>query len=505
MSNHEQTDHRAAATTAQKSDGYTKPTGATSEHSIAAASGRIDYSAECDWIVLHKNEKPVAEVFYTYYAAAGENRPLTFVFNGGPGAASAYLHMGAVGPRRVTFGPDGTVPPPPVQLTDNPETWLRFTDLVFVDPVGTGFSRAVPEGNNTGKTGDDTQDAGQPGKEFWKIERDLASLGEFMSRFLSAHHRWDSPAYVAGESYGGYRAARLARIAQETHGIGLAGAILISPALEFTLLDASDYDVLPWITLLPGMALAALAHKRSRLKTENRTPEAVREIAEQFAVGEHAKLLVGGAFLDEHTRGRIVGRLADLIGLDKSLVNLSRGRISARRFTRELLREQGLVCGLYDATVTARDPFPDRDGYEGPDPTLRSIEPVFASGINSHLRRDLGVATDREYHLLSMEVNRAWQVDIERHALQSQIGATDDLRYAMSLAPHMRVRITHGLYDLVTPYFASERLARLIPMQDRSHRNLSLKHYAGGHMFYAWDASRSAFATDMREFYRASE
>lgn len=480
----------------EKNDDYTKPHGATTEHSLAAAGGQIHYTAECDWMILYKDEKPVAEVFYTYYSVVKSDRPITFVFNGGPGAASAYLHVGAVGPRRVQFGPDGTLPAPPVALVDNPETWLQFTDLVFVDPVGTGFSRAIPE-----KKEKEPKGSSEAGKEFWKIERDLAALGEFMSRFLSTHHRWDSPAYVAGESYGGYRAARLARSAQETHGIGLAGAILISPALEFPLLDASDYDVLPWITVMPSMALAALAHDKSRARTEDRSPEAIREVAQAFAINEHARLLVGGSLIDERTQKRIIGRLSDLTGLDRSLVDLSRGRISAQRFTRELLRDRGMVCGLYDATATAVDPFPDRDGYEGPDPTLRSIEPVFASGINAHLRRDLQVDSEREYHLLSMEVNRAWQVDTERHALESQIGATDDLRYAMSLNPHMRVRITHGLYDLVTPYFASERLAKLMPLGAEQQQRLSLKHYPGGHMFYAWDSSRSAFAEDMRAFY----
>ncbi|MFW6261973.1 MAG: peptidase S10, partial [Spirochaetota bacterium] len=155
----------------------------------------------------------------------------------------------------------------------------------------------------------------------------------------------------------------------------------------------------------------------------------------------------------------------------------------------------------YDATITTADPYPDRETFAGPDPTLRTIERVFAAGINTHLRRGLGLSTERDYHLLSMQVNQGWQVDMERHALESQIGATDDLRYGMSLNPHMKVRITHGVYDLVTPYFSSDRISRLMRLSDAARGNLSLKHYAGGHMFYAWEASRKEFAQDMRAFY----
>jgi carboxypeptidase C (cathepsin A) len=175
--------------------------------------------------------------------------------------------------------------------------------------------------------------------------------------------------------------------------------------------------------------------------------------------------------------------------------------VSAQLFARELLRDQGRICGLYDATITAPDPFPAREQFEGPDPTLRSIERVFASGINAHLRRVLQVDTERRYHLLSMEVNRGWQVDMERHALDSQIGASDDLRYGMSLNTSMKVRISHGIYDLVTPYFASNRITNLMSLDEELRKNLSVLHYRGGHMFYAWDDSRTRFSRDIAAFY----
>lgn len=482
-----------------------RPTPTVSAHTIRLGGETVPYRAECGWTTLYRHEKPAAEIFSVFYETEStepEARPLTFVFNGGPGAASAYLHLGALGPRRVVFNEDGSAPPPPVKLADNQETWLEFTDLVFVDPIGTGFSRVLPDEKSEKSQDDKSEDPTvEKSKEYWKITRDLESLCDFIASFLSRNHRWESPVYIAGESYGGFRGAKLTRLLQEEYGVGLSGAILISPALEFSLLDDSDYDLLPWIDRIPSMAAAALHHGKARLKEEPESIEGYLRDAETFATGELASLLLRGASLRESSRRRTLRKLSSLIGLPTDLLDRSAGRISATAFARGLLRDQGLACSLYDATITTADPFPAREAYEGPDAILRAGERVFASGINAHLRRKLGVDTERRYHLLSMEVNRNWQVDIERHALESQIGATDDLRYGMSLNRHMKVRITHGIYDLVTPYFASNRIADLLYLSPELRENLSLVHYPGGHMFYAWSESREKFARDMKEFY----
>jgi len=360
-----------------------------------------------------------------------------------------------------------------------------------------------PEKSNTQDGKSEENQLTEKSREYWKIKRDLESLAEFISSFLSRHHRWDSPVFVAGESYGGFRGAKLARLMQETYGVGLNGAILISPALEFALLDESDYDVLPWIDRIPSMAGAALHHGRSASTGKADLWEVLKS-AEDFATGDLATLLVRGSALPESARKRTMHRLSRLVGVSEQYLSTLGGRIAAAQFTRELLREEGLVCGLYDATVSAPDPFPGRERYEGPDPTLRSIERVFAAGINAHLRRSLEVDTERRYHLLSMEVNRNWQVDLERHALDSQIGATDDLRYALTLNPHMKVRISHGIYDLVTPYFATNRIVAQLRLEQSVADNVSLVHYPGGHMFYAWEESRRSFTADAAEFYRGA-
>lgn len=490
------------------------PAGTTTQAVWTAASGdELRYTAEATWTALRdEHDSTIADVFSVSYLAGadgpgrhGPGRPVTFVFNGGPGASSAYLHVGALGPRRVGFDEQGSALAPPTALVDNTESWLPFTDLVFVDPVGTGWSRAATDRSKGGAPADDAP-GGEPAsgaadpKAFFGINKDLDSLVEVMTRWLSAHDRWSSPVYVAGESYGGFRAAKLARLANE-RGIGLSGTILISPALEFALLDPSDYDVLPWVDLVPTMALAAHHHGRGRAHPAEAASATVRATAEQFATGPYARALIRGAAMPPEERDQVVDQLADLVGLDRDLVARHECRVSPTRFARELLRDQGAVVGLYDAAAVGRDPFPDREGMAWPDPTLGGIERVFNAGVNARLRTELGVQTDREYRLLSMAVNKDWKVDFERHALESQVGATDDLRYGMALNPHMQVFLTHGVYDMVTPYFASERIRNLLRLDERTAEALTVRYFDGGHMFYAWERSRIAFTEAIAAFY----
>ena len=423
-----------------------------------------------------------------------------FIFNGGPGASSAFLHMGAVGPSRVSFPADGSLPRMPPRLVPNQESWLAFTDLVFVDPVGTGFSRVIEDGDE--EKPDKGQDAGKGGKatEYFGYKRDLESLSEFMSRWLSDNGRWGSPVLIAGESYGGYRVGRLVRMLQETAGIGLNGAVLISPALEFQPLSPIDYDVVGWIDRVPTMALAAAFHGRSRAFAAGSPSEQVLRESEAFATGDFAVLLTRGASMPAVERDRILGRLGDLIGLPAELVARAEGRVTIGVFARELLRDERKVLGLYDATITATDPFPDRETFAGPDPTLEGISPAYTTAINRQLRSEIGIETEREYTLLSLEVNRAWRDDAPEDFFTPPVGATDDFRYGMSLNPHMKAFITHGRYDLITPYYETDRLRNLMRLDADMASRLTVRHFNGGHMFYAWEASRQAFAAAIAAF-----
>jgi len=464
-------------------------------------------------LVLRKKEKPSAEIFSVSYVADSTDlgRPVTFVFNGGPGASSAYLHVGAVGPQRLDFPPDGTLPPMPPRLVQNDESWLAFTDLVFVDPVGTGFSRTIErDGDKKGeqkgeeKAGNGAQGggAGEPDpNEYFGYQRDLESLSEFIGRWLSSNGRWGSPVFISGESYGGYRVGRLVKILQETSGIGLNGAVLISPALEIGTLASNDYDVLGWVDLLPTMAGAAAHHGRSRAYDNGTSLDEVRQAAEAFATSDYTAFLTRGASMPADERDGVLARVADLIGLPVELVTRAEGRVPINVFARELLRDERKVVGLYDATITATDPFPDREPFGGPDPTLSGISPAYTMAINRLVRSEIGVETDREYALLSYEVNQEWKDDDKRHFFVPPAGATDDFRYGMALNPHLKAFIAHGQFDLVTPYYASDRLRNLMRLDPTVAGRVTVRHFGGGHMFYAWEESRRAFAAAIAEFY----
>jgi carboxypeptidase C (cathepsin A) len=469
----------------------------------------LEYTATAKWMVLRKNDKPSAEVFSISYIAdsASVDRPVTFVFNGGPGASSVYLHVGAVGPRRLEF-PGGSLPTVPAKLVDNDASWLDFTDLVFVDPVGTGFSRVIePEPEKDGekkKNGKDGKDEFDP-KQYFSVRKDLEAMCEVMARWLSENGRWGSPVFVAGESYGGYRTGRLVRMVQEEAGIGLNGAILISPALEpvhlgIVLGGWGDYDVEPWVDVLPTMAAAAVYHGRSRAFAQGTPVEEFLPEVEVFATTDYASFLTRGAAMPAEERERVLGRFADLTGLDPKYVKRAEGRVRIFQFQRELLRGTGKVVGRYDATFTSYDPFPDREPFGGADPTLTGFNPAFATAVNRRLRQELGVETDREYKLLSVDVVMAWKNDEASLYFHAAEGAVDDFRYGLAMNPHMKAFITHGWYDLMTPYYKSDRFRNLLRLDPSLADRVTVRHFMGGHMFYSWEESRRGFAAAIKQF-----
>jgi carboxypeptidase C (cathepsin A) len=486
--------------------------GCTTQHTLTTAQGTVPYLADAQWQVLYDHDHPVAELFYVAYTVAADapNRPLTFVVNGGPGAASAYLHMGALGPKRVCFQTDGGLPKPPVRVEDNLETWLPFTDLVFIDPIGTGFSRALPKPKD-GETKDAPRSeppeaaaaapaaAQEQAKTFWSLDRDLKALGDFIQRYLSAQHRWLSPIFIAGESYGGFRVAKLARSLQQDFGVGLNGVVIISPVLEFDLLYGTDYSLANWAVAIPSMAAAAVHH--GRVPTED-SPEAHAAKAETFARQTLIPSLALGNLAPEADRQWVYDDLAALIGLPVEVVQRHRGRVDIGTFARELLKDQTRLLGLYDASVTAIDPFPNRPLNDGTDPTLEGLDRLFTGAINHHLRRTLGIATPLTYHLLNYEVFKAWTFLTDQPEKQGFVGAMDDLRVAMALNPHMQVAISHGIYDLVTPYFSSNLLIDLMALSPELRPNLTLRHFKGGHMFYTWEDSRQQWQRSMQAFYQ---
>ena len=468
-------------------------------HTIQIDGEELAYTAVAGSITIDGvSGAPPARIFYVAYGKDGADqaqRPITFVFNGGPGAASAYLHLGGIGPRRVVFNDDGTIAPAPPRLVDNSMSWLFFTDLVFIDPVGTGYSRIEKKGKeNKGES-----DKGE--QPFWQVRKDLASLSEFIRLYLSRNKRWPSPKFVAGESYGGFRAAALSQELTTDFGIGLSGVIMISPVLEFGLAHGDDYRVMPWVLLVPSYAAAAIDHGRSSLDVAGGKgmPKALEQV-EAFSLDNLLTTLAQGDAIDATARKAVYEKLAGYIGLPLDVVERYHGRVPPGVFAKRVLGGQRLI-GLYDASITAPDPDPDRPMVEGFDPTIDGITAPVTSAFNVYVRDELGFETDLRYQLLNQEVSRDWDWQNGDEQKQGYRGAADHLKAAMILNPSLKALIAHGYFDLVTPYFTSLYVVNHMALDDTMWRNLTFKIYECGHMIYTHAQAREQLYADVKTFY----
>ncbi|MCW2236063.1 S10 family peptidase [Azospirillum canadense] len=462
-------------------------------HSLALPGGPLAYTAVAEFLPLRDSalgggkEEVAARVFTVTYTADGApkgSRPVAFVFNGGPGAASAYMHLGAVGPKVVAFNEDGSLPRPPAPLVDNPDSWLAFADLVFIDPVGTGFSRALkPE---TGKPDDEAD------KRFWKVEADARSMAEVVRLWLTRNGRWESPKFLAGESYGGFRIAKMANELIDRTGVAVNGLIMVSPVVDFaTIRDESG--LLGPALKLPGYAASAAANG-----LVPGTPEQAAEAAERFALGGY---LTGLATLDYRRMdqaGAFMAEVARTIGLPVELVTRHRGQVPAGIFTRELLRGQGKIASVYDGTFTVSDPDPSAARIPF-DPFLKGTVPVYTTAFAAYASSKLGVRTEVPFHLLSDRVNRGWE-----WPRMGQPNAVDDLQTALTLQPSLRVLIAHGRTDLITPYMASRWVASRLELPEGQGDRVRVTVYAGGHMMYTRTSERAKLAADARALVEAA-
>jgi carboxypeptidase C (cathepsin A) len=418
-------------------------------------------------------------VAYSRDGAARETRPITFVFNGGPGASSAYLHIGALGPRIVDFGTEGRVPAAPAQLVDNPDNWLDLTDLVFVDPVGTGYSRTVAAGR-------------EAGKRYWGVDEDLQSLAAFIDLYLNRTGRAASPKYLVGESYGGFRAARLPHLLAMERGIGISGAFLISPVLEFSLLSGDEFMPLPHVLRLPSYAAVAL-ERRNAL-----TPAALVE-AERFALGPYLTALVASP-RDEVAMRSVYAAVAHHTGLPEAIVAQHDARVPLSVFTKEVRRTDKLVISRYAGSVTGPDAHPASSGARGGDPILDASRTVLTGAMVDYLGGTLGVHTDLRYYLLNSEVERQWDWRSGLSRFDPYVSAGDALREELARAPSFRLVVAHGMTDLLTPYMTSRYVIdHLPPLLTRDRVSLNL--YPGGHMMYLRSASRALLHADAAKLY----
>ncbi|HYM04557.1 MAG TPA: septum formation initiator [Stellaceae bacterium] len=455
------------------------PADSVTHHSVHVGEVDISYTATAGTLPLRNDKgETQAEIFYTAFlrdnVGDSTQRPISYVFNGGPGAASAYLDIGALGPRALDFGTSGKPSPAIDRVGDNPDTWLPFTDLVFLDPVGTGFSRT---------TGGDNAE-----KKFWSVRGDLDALAQTVRLHLARIDRLASPVYLVGESYGGFRAARLAQQMARDEGVAAAGILLISPALEFRLMSGDALDLLPWALHIPAFAAVTLEAKGAL------TPEALVP-AERFALGAYLTSLAA-APRDAETEQHFYAEIAAFIGLDEKIVARWRGRVPLSAYAKELHRGDGQVVSRYDGSISGADPDPRSDRLED-DPILDASVAPFARAFTTYARDELGFVTDLGYEMLNGEVNQHWDWQGSRGAL----GATDELRRALALHPKMRVLIAHGLTDLTTPYMMSRYIIDHLPANLTLSR-VQLALYPGGHMMYLRAPSRHRLHDDAEAFFR---
>lgn len=454
------------------------PADKTITQTVRIGGRTIAYKATVGTIpVRDEKGKEIGQVVYTAYTVPGSDpaRPVTFAFNGGPGAASVYLNMGAVGPKRVQFGAQGDSPSDAPIARDNPNSWLDMTDLVFIDPIGTGFSRSLVDADATKKA-------------FYANDPDIKYLSKVVYDWLVKEGRLRSPKFVMGESYGGYRAPRIAYELQSQVGVGLSGLIMVSPYLDPAVgNDATALSPLPWMIDLPSMAAANLERKGQL------TPAAMAEV-EAYTRGDFARDLLLGRANTEAVQ-RVVGNVTRLTGLDPALVQRMGGRVDSRTFLREVHRNDATIGSIYDSNVTAFDPFPWSPRQESNDPLLDSLIAPTTSAMVDFVTREVGWKTDARYNALSYAVNAAWDRG------QPADTPVTDLRKAIANDPKMRVMIVHGWDDLSCPFFASRLIVDQLPAFGVAER-VQLRVYPGGHMFYSRSDSGAAFKADAAAMYR---
>lgn len=422
--------------------------------------------------IRDKANKVVGQVVVTSYTMPGENRPVTFAINGGPGGSSVYLNFGAIGPKHLQFGNAGDSPSAPTVLTDNPGTWLDFTDLVFIDPIGTGYSRAlVPEA--------------QAKELFYSVEPDIEYLSRIMYDWLLKNDRLDSRKYIVGESYGGFRAPRITYYLQSRIGVGINGMVLVSPALNFTIRNEGfTYSPLPWMLTLPSIVAANL-DRQSKLTTEAMQPVIA------YDENEYATTLIKGAS-DPAATERMIQRVTELTGLSPEFVKRSGGRLDVSAYLREAHRAQGSLGSVYDPNVTMLDPFPYSPEQRASDPVIATIIAPVTTAMVKFLNDTVGWKVDARYNALSYDVIRLWQRD------PAQDGAVTQLRQAVAADPKLRVLIVHGWDDLTCPFMGSVLTVNQMPMMGELGR-VSVHEYPGGHMFYTREGSRIALHKDVVE------
>lgn len=457
------------------------------QHSITVDGKKLNYTATAGTIVLkhedkEEGEKAKASIFYIAYSLDGiddpAKRPLTFSFNGGPGSSSIWLHMGVLGPKRVLMSDEGQALDPPYQLVPNDFSLLDRTDLVFIDPVSTGFSRAVP---------------GEEADQFHEVKKDIESVGDFIRLWTTRNQRWASPKFLIGESYGTTRAAGLAGYLHQRHGMYLNGVMLVSSILNFQTAYFHPGNDLPYILFLPTYAATAWCHKK--LDGDFKDLRKLLDEVEQFALTDYTLALMQGTKLSEEERQQIAEKLARYTGLSVDYILRTDLRLNIHRFRKELRREDGLNVGRLDSRITGFDK--DSAGeFAEDDPSYSAIHGPYGSTLNDYVRRELDFEFDLSYEILAPLYMKWKYGEYENRYLN----VAETLRQAFRMHPALKVLVCNGYYDMATPYFATEYTFNHIELPPEQLDNISMTYYEAGHMMYIHRPSLEKLKTDLATF-----
>jgi carboxypeptidase C (cathepsin A) len=455
------------------------------EHTLHIGGQALRYSATAGTVVLKKEDgTPTASIFYIAYVKQGvtdaSTRPLTFAFNGGPGSSSVWLHMGSLGPKRVLMEPEGAPTPPPYRFIDNEYSILDVTDLVFIDPVSTGYSRAATDAE---------------ARNFHGFTGDIQSVGEFIRLWTTRNARWTSPKFLAGESYGTTRASALSGYLQETLGLNLNGIVLISAILNFQTTSFAVGNDLAYPLFLPTYTATAWYHKK--LPKDLQSAGLKEAIAESrgYAAGDYTLALMKGDAIPAAERRQIAQRLARLTGLSATFIDESNLRVPIFRFTKELLRDERRTVGRFDSRMKGidSDAAGERPDY---DPSYATVQGPYTAAWNQYVRSELKFETDLPYEILTGRV-RPWSY---REYENRYVNVAETLRQAMTQNPSLKVFVANGYYDLATPFFAAEYTFNHMSLDPALRANVSMGFYEAGHMMYTQLKSLQQSKEDIAKF-----
>lgn len=470
----------------------------SSKHSLRLRGKEIKYTATVGTMVLKEEvdkqgHKPRAEMFFIAFTRDGVKgrRPLTFSFNGGPGSSSVWMLLGLLGPKRVPLSVDDAVMTnrlaPPYQVENNEFTLLEETDLVFIDPIGTGYSRPL--------SGEDNDP-----DEFFSFRRDLDSVGEFIRLYTSRNQRWRSPKYLIGESYGTTRAAGLSGYLQDQFGLYLNGIMLVSAVLNFQTILFHPGNELPFVVYVPSYAMTARYHGKLASRYQKMEAQQFLNEVRAFTEDEYLPALHKGSALSARQQKNVAEKLAGYIGVTPDYVLRNNLRVPIMRFAKEILRGDGKSVGRFDSRITGVDVDDAAENFER-DPSFDVVQGVYSACLNDYVRRELRFESDLPYEILSFKVFPKWKYDEFQNNF---VNVAETLRGAMMKNPHLKLFVANGIYDLATPFYATEYTMNHLGLRDDVDKNVTMAYYDAGHMMYTHKPSLKALSGDLKKFIRRS-